>query len=69
VTLIGPTLLSIFGVPRIEVDQRNLLFWFVELPLTGLWLVVLIAYLISRLNDGWDEEARERRAAARRVRT
>jgi hypothetical protein len=59
----GPTLLSILGVG--PLDQHSSLFWFVGLPATGLWLLVLIAYLTSRLNDGWDEEARRRRAATR----
>jgi peptidoglycan/LPS O-acetylase OafA/YrhL len=65
--LVSP-LLSILGVPRFEVDQHDPVFWLVGLLAVGLWPGVLVAYVVSRLNDAWDEEARERRARRRAAR-
>jgi hypothetical protein len=35
---------------------------YIGIPLTALWLATGLAYLVARLNDGWDQEARQRRA-------
>jgi hypothetical protein len=53
----------IFGLHPITNQNHPRVFYTVGLPLGALWLGVGIAYFVSRVNDGWDEEARERRAA------
>jgi hypothetical protein len=36
---------------------------YIGIPLTALWLATGLAYLVSRLNDAWDQEARRRYAS------
>jgi hypothetical protein len=35
--------------------------WALALPITLLWAGIFIAFLVSRLNDTWDQEIQDRR--------
>jgi uncharacterized membrane protein len=62
VWLLGNLVVLIFG-PLHTITQLDWRFWAFGVAPYGLWLAVLVAYLVSRLNDAWDEEARAQRRA------
>jgi branched-subunit amino acid transport protein len=50
---------------HVAFDPRDQLPHWVGNLLSFAWLALLLAYVTSRLNDGWDTEARQRRTSAR----
>jgi hypothetical protein len=59
---VSPLVEWIFGLHPITNQNHPKLFYFVGLPLGLIFLAIGIAYFVSRLNDGLDQEARQRRA-------